>query len=337
MLRKLLLVSLLISSVPLFSADITLNKKWVQKHMNQVTTSITMDVRDVKDAPNNPFNDGDIHMGGKSPEAGLPLVAEIMNAGLKPQKQALEFAQKHSGKSIHVTGVWRLWFEHPPSGKGSQVQKINGNIRLTKPAHVTRWTNPDHFFEVHPITEFADDGGVQLDLPDSIHFVDGIKKYDPKDVFPFYEQQEVEISETAGAKGTITIDSKKSKYNYVVFLVRFHGSATQTSSHDGYLLFGEICDWKGKQIELNCQEEQTCVRRMIVANDTQPFQVFNLAPAKNMQGKCFKVLGIPRINLERVNYILKNPEEFADGPVYLPYEMILVGAEPSPLCKSSDE
>ncbi len=333
MLRRILIISILLSSTPLFSAKIKLNKRWVQKHMNQVTTSVSMDVMDVKDSPNDPFDDGDIHMGGKSPDAGLPLVAEIMNAGLAPQAQALKFAQTHSGKTIHVTGVWRLWFEHPPNDKTGQVQNINGTIKMTKPANVKRWTNPDHLFEVHPITEFTDDNGSRLQLSKSVQFVEGIKEFDPKTVFPYYEKKTVRISETGGSDGSLTLDSSKSQYNYVMFLVRLHGDASQTTSKDGYLLYGEIHDRQGKAIKLECDEEDSCVRRLVVAKDTQPYQVLKLATAKHVDGKCFEVLGIPRINLERVSYILLNPDEFKNRPVYLPYEMILVGAKPSTLCQ----
>ena len=336
MLRKAMVVALLLAgTVPAFSAKITLDKAWVKKHMNQVTTSIGMDVMDVKPAPNAPVDDGDIHMGGKSEDAGLPLVAEIMNAGLPPQAQALKFAQDHKGKSIHVTGAWRLWFEHPPTGADDgQVQAIQGEIKMTRPGNVKAWTNPDHMFEVHPITKF--ENGQTLEIANSVHMVDGIKQYDPKKVFPFYEGQVVTISETAGDSGTITMESSKSQYNYVIFLVSLQGNAVQTETQDGFLAYAEIFDWQGNLIPLTCSAGELCVRRMVIPNDTEPYTVLKLDKTKaaaDVDGQCYQVLGIPRINLERVNYVLQHSDQYQDGSVFLPYEMILVGAKASNKCK----
>jgi hypothetical protein len=331
--RRILLIALLLIATPLFSAKITLNKKWIGQHMNEVTTSISMDVMDVKDRPNTPLADGDIHMGGKSLNAGLPLVAEIMNAGLPPEVKELKFAQSHSGKTIQMTGIWRLWFEHSPAGAAGQIQKINGPIKMTRPAHVSGWTNPDHLFEVHPILSFGEKKADEMDFPESVHFVNGIKQYDLKTVFSYYEKKTVKIAESGGADGTISLDSTKSQYNYVKFVVRLQGKAVQTKSKDGYRLFGEIDDLKGNPIKLECDDEDACVRRMVVANDTEPFRFLKLSPGKSMDGSCFLALGIPRINLERINFILQNPDDFKGHPIHLPYEMILVGAQTTTACK----
>ena len=45
-------------------------------------------------------------------------------------------------------------------------------------------------------------------------------------------------------------------------------------------------------------------------------------------------MGIPRMNLERLTFYLNHPEKFNGKKVALPYEMIVIGAEPK-TCKGA--
>jgi hypothetical protein len=97
-----------------------------------------------------PDKDGEIHGGGWSYEARLACVAEVMNAatlGNKP-RLALTAAAK-AGDKVTITGAWRLWGEH--GGVTDQIQEPKG-FEPTFPLPGEYPSNPDHIFEIHPIT-----------------------------------------------------------------------------------------------------------------------------------------------------------------------------------------
>src|SRR5208282_5111384 len=57
-------------------------------------------------------NDGDLHMAGRADSVGLPLVVEIVNAGEPSQNSIMNDAeQANGGKSVDLSGAWRVWFE----------------------------------------------------------------------------------------------------------------------------------------------------------------------------------------------------------------------------------
>src|SRR4051794_7553671 len=122
-----------------------LQRKFVEDNKNRATIKVSLRVDHHLKTPHpikSSGDDGDIHMAGRSDEIGLPLVAEIMNAASQG-KPATDLVNKSSAAvPIEVTGVWRIWFEHPASS-GMQIQG--------EPVAVASDTNPDHVFEIHPI------------------------------------------------------------------------------------------------------------------------------------------------------------------------------------------
>jgi len=89
-------------------------------------------------------DDGDLHMAGRpGPFVGLPMVAEVVNARLERDDVVKRAKELGTSQTAKISGFWRLWFEHPPS-----TVLVQGG---TVPKPTT--TNPDHIFEIHPITE----------------------------------------------------------------------------------------------------------------------------------------------------------------------------------------
>src|SRR5262245_22011150 len=89
-------------------------------------------------------DDGDLHMAGRpGPFVALPMVAEIVNARLEREDVVKRARELGTSQKANISGFWRLWFEHPPS-----TVLVQGGT-VPKPTN----TNPDHIFEIHPITE----------------------------------------------------------------------------------------------------------------------------------------------------------------------------------------
>src|SRR5947209_5602769 len=191
---------------------LALNTAFVKKVKDRATldTNLKVDAH-----PNSPHpvgsgaDDGDIHMAGRDSVVKLPLVAEIINAAImKAVLQQLQ--QTQSGQAVPVTGVWRVWFEHPPSS-GRQVQG------QTVPVPAS--SNPDHVFEIHPITNFA---GVDV-LPSFQEIKSGSKVFEAHPAgrsFDAYEKLEATIKASNTA---ITITSSKVGFNYTDFIIELAG------------------------------------------------------------------------------------------------------------------
>src|SRR5438067_2867868 len=59
---------------------ITLRNAFITEYKNRATIDTTYTVDKAHPHPNPASKDGDLHIAGRAPEAGLPIVAEIMNA-----------------------------------------------------------------------------------------------------------------------------------------------------------------------------------------------------------------------------------------------------------------
>jgi hypothetical protein len=232
-------------------------------------------------------------MAGRAEEVGLPLVVEIMNAGAAAQSAVLNDAEADAGgPPVRVSGAWRVWFEHPG---GDQLQGED--------VPVPQDTNPDHVFEIHPVSKFAGDSALQSFVP-----IPGYKPYDAETAFSHYEKLTASIQSTATST---TIQSPKVGYNYAEFLIELAGDPAP-SDDGGFLVLAQV---------LADDEEVVTsgLRRMAFAPNTQAAQhVSGLH-----QGDRMHVLGIPRVNLERVSFLTaRHPGETFQAQ--LPYEMIIV-------------
>src|SRR5262249_60096560 len=144
-----------------------------------------------------PQKDGDMHVAGRAQQdVGPPMVAEIMNAAAKGQGTAVDdIHTDEDGKTVvPVSGVWRFWFEHP-----SATPQIQG--ATVPPA---KNTNPDHCFEIHPITKFA---GVAV--LNSFQFVPHFTAHPAKASFDSYKKLTVSLQVSATA---VTITSPQAGF-----------------------------------------------------------------------------------------------------------------------------
>jgi hypothetical protein len=294
--------SLLATTTPLRAQDpkfeVRLKRAWVQAFADRTSIVASMDVRHSHTKANpvgHGGDDGDMHFSGVSHDVGLPFVAEVVNAGLPPQKPQVSriVAAQQSGTAVAITGAWRLWFEHPAT------RQTQGGANKFYPDH----TNPDHSFEIHPISRVNQD-----DVGGSFIPIAGYQAYTAAEAFAYFDQCVVTIK--ASSSG-ISIRSKKLKYNYVEFEIQLEQDPKQVQ--DGWIALARV---------LTDQDNEAAngQRRMIFVQGTRAAQAIQNASA----GDRFRVLGIPRINLNAVLFLVnQNGTKQFNAP--LPYEMIIVG------------
>jgi len=296
-------VFLLLLSVPRLSAQssLVLSNAFIEKYKNRVTVDTSFVIDAALSRPHRVSSggeDGDLHFAGRTDDVGLPMVAEIVNAGVPAQKTAVKSVQqeKNTGDTVPLSGVWRIWFEHPPRGNGQQVQ---GDPVAPDP----RNTNPDHVFEIHPVTQVGDEQVLQSFTP-----IPGFQAYDAQTAFGFYES----LTATVQANDSATqISTTKAGYNYVEFFIQLQGPPQQVD--DGFLALAAVVDQEGNPMVSDA-------RRMAFVNGSAP-----AAALQNPNGSApLHVLGMPRINLERISFAMQSSGG-APVTIPLPYEMIIVG------------
>jgi hypothetical protein len=286
------------------AGTLVLKRAWVEQFKDRATIDANFTVDHAHKRPNAPAADGDIHVAGRAPkEIGLPTVAEVMNASNDQPAVKLIHADEGNGSFLAVTGAWRLWFEHPPSS-GAQTQFAD-----VPPAANT---NPDHCFEIHPLTNVGGN-----DLTTSFHDIQGFTPKDADAAFSSYEKLSVTVRAN---KTAVTLDSPKSGFNYVLFAIRPLGPATKLQ--DGGLAF--LCD-----VAADIGEPAIArTVRMIFVPRTEPFNA-----VQNGFSDDLKVLGIPRVNLNAVSAFINDPANASaiaaatGAKRKLPYEMIIVAVE----------
>jgi hypothetical protein len=301
--RTLLLVLVALSYAPLASAQIrlTLDDKFIDDFKNRVIISADLVVDHSKPKPNPPKADGDIHAASRSKDVGLPFVAEIMNSKeALTQVNALHDANG-TDKEFQVQGAWRLWCEH---GGEQQFKQALG--QLGDPGDDT---NPDHCFEIHPITDID-----ATNLRKTWHTITGFTPKNAEDAFTRYEQVRSHISHDDAA-GTTTIDTAGIGYNYVKFTIALREDPTFETADGGLMVRADVLSTDGDILVRN--------RRMAFVKGTSAFT----AVMKKKKGGTLTVLGIPRIDLALVRWRVEHGSE--DPRVLdwnLPYEMIIVGS-----------
>ena len=302
--RLTTVVLLLFACTTICRADITLalNKSFVKKVRNKatITTNLTVDAH-----PKDPHSikddgdDGDIHMAGRDSLIQLPLVAEILNARREPT--AMQLLKTLGIVPVSVTGVWRIWFEHLGT-----VDQIQGT---PAPNPAPKGSNPDHLFEIHPITTFAG-----VDVLDSFVEVPGYKAYPASIAFPYYDDTDATIQASQTA---ILIASGQRKYNYADFVMEIAGKPNDVG--DGFIVLGNVYDSAGS-LENPVSPN---VHRMIFVKGTPPAaKLLTLS-----KGDTMHVLGIPRVNLTDV-FLITSKNGTNQVPVKLPYEMIIAALLP---------
>ena len=293
--RLCTLMLVLFSATQLSAAEVLLKNSWIATFKNRVTMPLTYKVEKAHTKPNpigEKSDDGDMHLAGRSKEVGLPFVVEIVNAALGAHQSVLTSIKTLVAKAgtVNIEGAWRLWFEHPASTAQTQG--------ATVPA--PKNTNPLHVFEIHPVTKWADDP-----LDESFVPVEGFTAHDAATAFKRFEQMVVTV--TRGPAFT-SFQAKTIGFNYVDFRIVLTGAPKKVT--DGFMVLAKVANLDGKIIV-------NSPRRMVIAGGTPAAAL--IATAK--KDATFTVLGIPRLNLER---LMEKSEAGESIPVQAAYEMIIV-------------
>lgn len=291
----LLLVACLLSSTAQAQIEITLKNSFIQQFRNRATIDADFTVDKAHKRVNPPSKDGDMHIAGRSPQIGLATVAEIMNAKFEKPSVQLIKSVEGTGQTVRMTGVWRLWMEH--SGGGAQIQGAKLEAFDT--------TNPDHVFEIHPITAL---NGTPI-LNSLIPIKDYVTK-DAEKAFTTYESLDCQIKPL---KNTTRLVTEMGGFNYVEFNLKIN-SDKPFVVEDGRFLFASVYDLNGGLLVRNL--------RMVFAKDTPP----EMKARTLKKGDALHVVGIPRINLDLVAWRIANAKRKPEILGWnLPYEIIVAG------------
>jgi hypothetical protein len=291
-------LSLLLLFVPaLVRAEsvIVLQNDFIEHYKRKVTIDTQFTVDKAHKKPNPPSKDGDLHVAGRADEVKLPIVAEIMNA--RDDRAAVKTIHdaEDSGEKVAMSGAWRLWCEH--GGNSEQIQGV--------PLKRFKSTNPDHVFEIHPVTRL---GG--RSLLDTLKPIKGYRTKDAHDAFTRYEAIGCRIIPGAD---TTTLVTNMAGYNYVEFIMEINSEPLEVE--DGLLVMCKVRDLEGELLVRN--------RRMVMVKDSTVERRTREKPV----GTRLHVLGLPRINLSLVSWRVKAAAEGQREVLTwsLPYEIIVVG------------
>ena len=274
--------------------QIILRESFIDSVKHRVTIDQEFDVVKAHSSPNSPSKDGDMHVAGWGSTIGLPVVAEIMNA--RDERPAVDVIHANEGRStpVPMSGAWRIWCEH----SGEQTQRQGGN----HPA-ITN-TNPDHVFEIHPVTRLNG-----IDLMGSLKPINGYRYKDAADAFSKYSNVRCKLEDQGDH---IQIGTAGVGYNYVDFMIEI-ADDEQKVVEDGRFVFCKVMDLQG---ELLVQK----MRMAFPGGSAAEREAATL-----QRGARMHVLGIPRVSLALVDYRLENS---ATNPAMLewnlPVEMIIV-------------
>lgn len=289
--------------------QITLKNTFIEKFKDRATIDATFTVDKAHKTPNAASKDGDLHVAGRAPEIGLATVSEIMNA--KDEDPAVQtiHAAEQTHKPVKLSGAWRIWCEH--GGESKQVQ----GAPLTTPFDTT---NPDHVFEIHPITSL--DGKA---ITDSLKPIVGFVTKDAEESFTAYENKKCQLVPN-GTKKTTTIITSMAGFNYVEFRIKLHSAPFQVA--DGMMVFATVMKLKVAGDTDNDDEDDDAIivrnRRMVFVKGSAP----EAAVKTLTKGAVLHVLGVPRICLKLVSFRTHNTKKFPGILNWnLPYEMLIVG------------
>jgi len=278
--------------------ELRLNRSFIERFKDRVTIDAMVTVDRVMPQPVPASLDGDLHFSGRSRQIQLPVVGEIANAAF--HKDAMDLVHRFggSGKALSVSGVWRIWPEH--SGGKTETQG--------KPLEAYTMANPEHVFEIHPVTRLND-----LGLLDSFVPVEGFKPGDDNRTFGIYEKATCRLKVEGEAVAIVT---QPGLYNDVEFTMQLADNEQQIVD-DGRFVNAVVRDRKGVLLVERV--------RMVFMKGTPP----EVAVRTLKQGEQLRVYGMPRLNFveisRRVRDSRTNPDLLTGS---LPYEIIVVGLYP---------
>ncbi len=275
--------------------EVRIDRSFIEQYKNRVGMHTTFTVDKAMASPLPSAIDGDLHFAGRAPQVALPIVAEITNAKDQQAAIALVHDVAGTGRPIRVSGVWRIWPEH--AGRAPEDQR--------KPLPAFDTDNPDHVFEIHPVT-----GIDKLELLDSFKPVKGFSPGGAQRTFGIYEK----ISSTITIKSpTISIVTETGLYNDVEFIMQI-GEDPQHLVADGRFVVASARDLDGNLLVARL--------RMVFTKGTAPERAVRALKA----GDRLHVYGIPRLDFaeisRRVMHSATNPALLTGR---LPYEILVLG------------
>jgi hypothetical protein len=275
---------------------IEINRTFVERYKDRVAIEAALTVDKARPFPNPAALDGDLHFAGRAPQIGLPTVAEIANAATEKPAVELVQAAAGSGKPLSVAGVWRIWPEHA----GTSVEEQGKSL----PPLDT--SNPDHVFEIHPVTRAG-----TLTLLDSFRPLEGFSPQEARKFFEIYDKIPCALKVT---RRTVSIVTRKGLYDDVEFLLEPAAGPQQVVA-DGRFVIASARDLKGVLVVKRL--------RTVFARDTPPDQAMRLL----RPGERLHVFGIPRVDLAEISRRVRNPTPAELGKP-LPYEIVILGIYP---------
>ena len=188
--------------------------------------------------------------------------------------------------------------EHPGTLNQDQNAALPNNFNNS---------NPDHIFEIHPISEVAGTSLLTTFRP-----IPGFPAHKIHDAISAYENVPCKIRVDGQ---NVTIASKSIGFNFTKFELEFLEDAHAVA--DGMLVLCHINDLDGELVARR--------RRIVFVNGTDAE-----AKARTMrEGDRLKVLGLVRMNLRLVKWRIENSQDAnaPDDPLNwdLPYEIVVIG------------
>ena len=305
--RLLILAATVVSTIVCVHAaasNIVLKLAWAQQFRNQLSIDATVTILALNSGTE---ADGDRHGGSRNNAVGLPMVAEILNGALPPEKAGIDALTPGGHPDKQVYGAWRLWVEHPPSG-GTQCQTFSGTppaICAHESGPLGADANPLHSFEIHPV--FAVD---DVDIAHASMVLtsqnQSVKTAD--DALAEYSGTN-KILHVVRSASALTLNSITVQDNYVRAHVRVTKTRTTTTRQStgtvdgGYVL----ADWVvgDKQVGI----------RLFYYRDSEPGQQLEAAAV----GQELDFIVMPRLNLDTV---LSGTDAHGNVSMPLPYEFI---------------
>lgn len=274
--------------------EIEMSKSFIETYKNRVAMRTTFTVDKAMGSPLPKELDGDLHFAGRAPQVALPIVAEIVNGDDEQAAMALVHAAAGTGRTLQVSGVWRIWPEH--AGDAEEVQG--------KPLPAFVSYKPDHVFELHPVTVID---GVQLH---GFTPVDGFKPGGAQRTFGIYENVATKITVK---RKTVSIVTETGLYNDVEFIMKI-ADAPQVVVADGRFVIASAMDLSGNVLVDGL--------RMVFAAGTPPEKAVRLLK----KGDRLHVYGMPRLDFAEISRRVAgsqlNPGLLTHP---LPYEIVILG------------
>ena len=125
---SLTLATLLIVVSQALAAELQLRESVLESQRDRVTMTITAVVDHLGERAHPLSEDCDLHVPLRSREIRVPFIGELKNAcSEKPAGSTQAFwsdriYEETHGLAVSITGVFRIWLEHPPSGTAIQTE-----------------------------------------------------------------------------------------------------------------------------------------------------------------------------------------------------------------------